>query len=118
MLPLWYLNLASRLRPVAAASRDILALLRRRAHAATATTEGGTAAFGLALVVLKDKQGVVARSELGTHQRCIRCRIAPRTHVIPRIQLHIIKRANRLVPSLRSTRLGQEVIRETLPPRR
>jgi hypothetical protein len=66
-----------RRRAVASTLVKVIALLRRRADAATIAAEGCAAALGLALVILKHEEGIGARLELRALERLIGGRVAP-----------------------------------------
>jgi hypothetical protein len=88
-------------------------LLGRGANAATIAAEGGTAALGLALVVLEHEEAVITRLELGASERLIRGSVAPAGRVA-RLQADAIKSTHHLVRIARATTVGQRVRREAL----
>ena len=71
-----------RLRAIATAPSDILALLGRRADAATAAAEARPAALRLALVVLEHEEAVGTGLKLGAQQGLIRGRVAPARNTV------------------------------------
>ena len=87
-----YLDRVIGQRAVAAALVDVVALLGRRADAATVTAEGGAAALGLALVVLEHEEIVGTNLNFGTQQGLIRCRTAPVGQTVRRLVNNIIIR--------------------------
>ena len=105
-----YLNSGLGPCAVAATRVDHLALVGRRADAATIAAEARVAALGLALVILEDEEVVLAQLNLGATERLIRRSGAPLA-VRTRLQGDTVKRADLLVLVLR-TRGGAAVVRE------
>lgn len=91
-------------RAIAATLVDELALLGRRADAATVAAEGRTAALGLALVVLEHEEAVRAKLHLGAAQRLVRGSVTPLTHTIACLQLHAVKLAHGYIRRLCTSR--------------
>lgn len=100
-------------RAVATTLVDVVTLLGCRADAATVAAEGGTAAFGLALVVLEDEQAVIARLELGAREGLVRRRVAPAGGVAG-LQADAVKSAHHLVRVTRTAAVRQRVRGEAL----
>jgi hypothetical protein len=61
------LEISSRDRSVAPTPSNELTLLGCGTHTTTTATEGSTAAFRLALIVLEDEQGIIPRFKFRTH---------------------------------------------------
>ena len=100
-------------RAVAATLVDVVALLGRRADAATVAAEGGAAALGLALVVLEDEKAVITGLELGAGERLIRRRVAP-SRGIAGLQADSVKSAHDLVGVAGTAAICQRICGETL----
>lgn len=100
-------------RAVAATLVDVVALLGRRADAATVAAEGGAAALGFALVVLEDEKAVITGLELGTGERLIRRRVAP-SRGIAGLQADSVKSAHDLVGVAGTAAICQRICGETL----
>ena len=66
-----YLDAVIGERAVAATLVDVVTLLLRRANTPYITTEGGTAALRLHLVILEDEERIRARNKGGSTQRHI-----------------------------------------------
>jgi hypothetical protein len=108
------LEVARRGCAVATATRDKLALLGGCADATATARKGGTAALGLALVVLEDEQRVRTGLKLGAHELLIRSRVAPRRHSILRHYILGIKVTNGFIAFAITTRILQEIIGKSL----
>ena len=100
-------------RAVAATLVDVVALLGRRADAATVTAEGGAAALGLALVVLEDEKAVITGLELGAGEGLIRRRVAP-SRGIAGLQPDSVKSTHDLVGVAGTATIRQRICGETL----
>ncbi len=103
----------NRVRAIAAAARDHLALLGRCTNAAATAAEGRRAALGLALVVLEDKQIVVADLNLGAQQRLIGRRAAPVALTVRGALHNIVVRTDSLV-AVALGRTTQHIVGKTL----
>jgi len=88
-------------------------LLRRRAHTATVAAEGGTAALGLALVVLEHEQLIGTRLEGRAPERLIRGRVTPGRR-IARGEANIVEGTHRLIRILRAAAVRQRIRGEAL----
>ena len=100
-------------RAVAATLVDVVALLGRRAHAATVAAEGGAAALRLALVVLEDEEAVITGLELGAGEGLIRRRRAP-SGGIAGLQADSVKSTHYLIGVARAAAVRQRIRGEAL----
>jgi len=108
-----YLDRVIGQRAVAAALVDVVALLGRRADAATVAAEGGAAALRLALIVLEDEEAIITGLELGAGERLIRRRVAP-AGGIAGLQADSVKSTHDLVGVAGTAAIRQRICGETL----
>jgi len=100
-------------RAVAAALVDVVALLGRRADAATVAAEGGAAALRLALIVLEDEEAIITGLELGAGEGLVRRRVAP-AGGIAGLQADSVKSTHNLVGVARTAAIRQRICGEAL----
>ncbi len=82
---------------VTTAGIDVVALSGGSANATTTAAETGTAALGLALVILENEETIGTDLEFGTQQRLIRSLLTPLGHSTFRLFLQIVINTNCLI---------------------
>ena len=100
-------------RAVATTLVDVVALLGRRADAATVAAEGGAAALRLALIVLEDEEAIITGLELRAGEGLIRRRGAPAGGVAG-LQADSVKSTHYLIGVARAAAVRQRICGETL----
>jgi hypothetical protein len=105
-----YLKVTCRRGSVATTTRNQGTLLRSCADTATAARERGTAAFRLALIVLKDEKGIGTRFKFRAHEFLIRGGVTPSTYTILRHDILGIKVSNGFIALSNTTSIFQEIV--------